>query len=578
MRSWQHDEDDTAWPELHPPQAAGGTSFKLALDRDAALRERIDPALWGLTSLTSLDLTGVGLRRLDDQAAGSEAAPQAPEELHGGEQEGGPVPGECQASSPAGAGPGLPGGLRSLARLRDLAVGDNSLGPALQPDGALHGLTALRSLDLHGNALETLPAALVSLVSLTSLNIGRNRLKELPWMSMSLLPELRLLAAPQNQMTCITGQGGSQAVSLPPRLTELSLRANHLTGDGGLAVLGSAGMLATLDVADNLLTVLPSELAIGCSKLSRLDIASNPWEDKKLVKLADAQQDQAPAKPILELLRKGQSRRQLKSELCRKPQPPPPRLYYKPAQPEAEVDVSAGMPAQAATGQKSGKKGRSKAAAAAESVTPGTAPSQVVRKYVTISREVLGVRPHFLATLLHVVVEDIRAEGQGEASAPFVFLAEGCGGTRDFESAFEANLGLLERGLDIESRADGAACAALRAVARLREFVAAQARVHAAGDLGDRRRKGALGSHNASALRWPLRFAAAPHAEVRFAPLALGCMEGKGLVSAADYAKQAASGRVDGVARDVALSLQRPAAALLALPLCPHLLDASGIG
>merc|ERR1719375_377747 len=99
---------------------------------------------------------------------------------------------------------------------------------------------------------------------------------------------------------------------------------------------------------------------MGCSKLSRLDIANNPWEDKKLAKLADSQQEQAPAKPVLELLRKGQSRRQLKSELGRNiahSRPPPPRLY-RPRDLLGEAGAPVAAEAEVSTpATKSGKKG-----------------------------------------------------------------------------------------------------------------------------------------------------------------------------------------------------------------------------
>jgi len=203
------------------------------------------------------------------------------------------------------------------------------------------------------------------------------------------------------------------------------------------------------------------------------------------------------------------------------------------------------------------------------------------RKFVTVSRDVLGVRPHMLVVVLHVVVDE---EIASDANLPFVFHAEGGGGGystqshQDFVDSFEANLGLLEKGLELPPEAsDAASKGAQAAVARLREFVSLQTKIHADRDLGDKRRKGALGSHNASEVRWPLHYVAKHHAEVRFAPLAIGWMQEKGVMTASEYAQQAASGRVTGMSKDVAVSLQKPAAALLQLPLCPHLVDSKGI-
>merc|ERR1712176_1678102 len=44
-----------------------------------------------------------------------------------------------------------------------------------------------------------------------------------------------------------------------------------------------------------------------------------------------------------------------------------------------------------------------------------------------------------------------------------------------------------------------------------------------------------------------------------------------------DFAREAASGRVSGVPKDVSTAMQPPARDLLAMPLCPHLVDATGV-
>merc|ERR1712125_215463 len=86
-----------------------------------------------------------------------------------------------------------------------------------------------------------------------------------------------------------------------------------------------------------------------------------------------------------------------------------------------------------------------------------------------------------------------------------------------------------------------------------------------------------MGTHNASEVQWPLHYAAAPHDKVKFAPLSIGWMQEKGVVTALDFAREAAAGRVAGAAKDVALALQKPAAALLQLPLCPHVVDSKAV-
>eukprot|EP00929_Paragymnodinium_shiwhaense_P081267 TRINITY_DN42499_c0_g1_i1.p1 TRINITY_DN42499_c0_g1~~TRINITY_DN42499_c0_g1_i1.p1 ORF type:complete len:722 (+),score=197.60 TRINITY_DN42499_c0_g1_i1:73-2166(+) len=561
------DAKDCAWPELDKAEAKT-TTFRVVLQKDENPRVKVDPRLWSLSSLASLDLSALGLARLDHLDA---------KDVQGDADDVPEVSGQADAVRSAG--------LRLLSQLKDLRLSDNKLGPALQPDGCLHGLKALRSLDLQGNALAELPAAVVSLTGLNSLNVGRNSLRELPWQFLSLLPELRTVAAAQNQLTSLCGAdgdddeqaGGSSSSSMPPRLTELTLYGNQLIGDGGLAILGQTASLAALDVAENRLTSLPQELATGNAKLSRLAIAGNPFEDKKLAKLGESQAESAPAKAVLELLRKGQSRRQMKAEKANRQGDeedllPAPRLW-RDEDPEAEDAPAPQAAPEAAGSKKSGKKTKGKSGGYAAAPEVPAAKKRVLKR-VSITRDALGVRPHFLAAVLHVVVD-----GDKDLK-PFVFQARS-GSDKKFERDFDTNLGLLEQGLDLPPAEAGSAAAdaseaAKAAVETLRAFVTAQTQIHASPELGDKRRAGAMGTHNAAAVQWPLKFAAVPHGDVRFAPLSIGWMESKGVLSAEEFAKDAAAGKTPGVAKDVAQALQKPARALLDMPLCPHLMDAKG--
>jgi len=548
------------WPELEGLDEKT-SAFRLTLSKDDDRRAVVHPALWKLIGLSSLDLSAVGLRRLDAELPSAEAGT------------------EDDCIEAVAAAPGL----RQLKSLRDVTLADNILGPVLQPDGVLHGLTSLRSLDLQGNALVSLPAALVSLTALNSLNIGRNQLQELPWISLSLLPELRLLNAPYNALVGAAVASGS---ALPLALRELSLRGNQLTDEAGLAPLGELQLLCSLDIAENALEGLPQELAAGCPKLSRLDITGNQFADKKLAKLAEGQSEQAPAKPILEVLRKGQSRRQMKAEKgpSIKQGQHAPRLYVPFASLRRDEDSEGEVMATLVAKSKKGKKGKG-----AKAPTPAkvySAPASP-RRTVTVSRDVLAVCPHFLAALLHVVVdqspvskgEDADSDDdQPNCALPYFFFAEGC--PDDAEAArfyhnFESCLGLIEGG--VGGIGSDAVCSAVAtAMSRLKAFVAAQTRIHAAPDLGNKRRVGALGAHNAEHVSWPLHFQAIPHDEVRFAPLSIGWMQEKGVVSAGAFAREAVAGRISGAPKDLSDSLQRPAAQLLSMPLCPHVTDAKG--
>jgi len=236
---------------------------------------------------------------------------------------------------------------------------------------------------------------------------------------------------------------------------------------------------------------------------------------------------------------------------------------------------------------KKGKKGKG-AKVPAPTKAVSSAPA-IPRKTVTVSRDALAVRPHFLAALLHVVVDKMPATG-GEAvdsdddrpkcALPHFFFAEGCpddAEAAEFNSNFESYLGLVESGVGGGGAgSDAVSSAVATALSRLKSFVAAQTRIHAAPDLGNKRRAGALGAHNAETVSWPLSFQALPHDEVRFAPLSIGWMQEKGIVSAGAFAREAVAGRVSGAPKDVSDALQRPAAQLLSMPLCPHVTDAQG--
>merc|ERR1711964_285345 len=54
-------------------------------------------------------------------------------------------------------------------------------------------------------------------------------------------------------------------------------------------------------------------------------------------------------------------------------------------------------------------------------------------------------------------------------------------------------------------------------------------------------------------------------------------MQEKGVVTAADFAREASKGAIAGAPKDLGLALQKPAQALLAMPLCPHVVDDKGI-
>ena len=83
---------------------------------------------------------------------------------------------------------------------------------------------------------------------------------------------------------------------------------------------------------------------------------------------------------------------------------------------------------------------------------------------------------------------------------------------------FEACLAMLNQDGQLpplaEGETDAAFAAAHLASERLKKFIEFQTAIHHNAQLGDKRRKGAMGSHNASVLeeaQWPLEFSARAH-------------------------------------------------------------------
>jgi hypothetical protein len=437
----------------------------------------------------------------------------------------------------------------------------------------------LRSLDLEGNGLTALPTGPVAtLLALESFNVSHNMLTSLP-ASLGLMPELRVLRASFNLIEDMPAKLG------PVTLTELFLRSNRLSGDGtaALALLcaGGAPSLATLDLASNGLTDLPQALALQCSKLALLTAGGNPIMDKKLSKLVE----NGATKPILDALRKGVSKRALKAQAVAA-RPPPPRLFLGHGKIASVVEP--GLPTAIVLGKSDGKKnggGGKKAkggnkgggsqrggdgGVGSESSTPRPPLRQVC-----ITREALGVRPFFVMAILHVVAESDVGIGCKE---PLFFYPEGFpdGGQQQASlvKAFESHLALAEQGHSFDggnggnygSDADAVVVGAVEARARFDRFIACQSAIHADPSLGNRRKAGALGTHNASEVTtWPLLFDAKPHNEVIMRPLAIGWMESKGVATAEAYARAVVA------SKSYSSDFRKAAAALLATPLCPAL-------
>ena len=124
--------------------------------------------------------------------------------------------------------------------------------------GSLACFAAVSTLDLEGNQLRDLPAALAKLPSLVVLNLSHNRFTRLPDCVWAMHGLLRL-DADRNRITALDVLEARRPFGGLRRLISLSLVGNGLTAvPHGIDALAS---LVHLDVSENPLRTLPCELA-----------------------------------------------------------------------------------------------------------------------------------------------------------------------------------------------------------------------------------------------------------------------------------------------------------------------------
>ena len=416
-------------------------------------------------------------------------------------------------------------GLRGLQGLKDLSLGHNRLGPLLLPSGALQGLVSLRSLDLSSNALAYLPSALLSLESLESLDASSNALTALSMVELAGLTRLRS-----------ANMAGNRIASLAPAdhcLRGLNLAGNMLSSLDGLR--GSTE-LTELDVSRNAVAALPEEGILAlCPKLKTASLSGNPFDDRKLLRAAEQ-----GGKALFDAMRSGKSKRQSKREqLALKP--PPERMYMETIYScagDSPTPTPTSTPA--TTPITTTKKGKNK-----KSNEEGPSAAKAIsaprgqRLLILASRGAIVVRPHVFACVLHVVLRSTTRR----PPHVFAFASAASAHFRPTERrAFEGAVGLAEafnRNGVVEGTAAGggenegvAFGAARRACDRFNAFIALQTKLHAT--IGDKRRLGTMGTHDASAVKWPLHFVV-DNGTLEFSPLASGWMEAKGRRSIGAY-------------------------------------------
>ncbi|NXF11664.1 LRC47 protein, partial [Smithornis capensis] len=201
-----------------------------------------------------------------------------------------------------------------LPALHTLVLRRNALGPAGLGAGLGGPLPALRLLDLSGNGLEALPAALggtgrdpgdagdagPAFPQLRSLNLSGNGLRELGPGLARAAPQLQELLLSGNRLRALPG-GLLPSAALPapfPLLSRLDAADNELAELG--ADIAALPALKSLDVANNQLRELPAALA-DCPRLKDANFRGNRLRDKRLEKMVNGCQTKA----ILEYLRAG---------------------------------------------------------------------------------------------------------------------------------------------------------------------------------------------------------------------------------------------------------------------------------
>jgi len=171
---------------------------------------------------------------------------------------------------------------RRLAGVRSLNLRGNEL-TTLPPE--ISSLVALQTLDLRDNLLEALPSTIGALTDLQELCLGSNMLTTLPPQIglLSALKSLLLGSRPrdvelQNGFALRTDEDLNSIVTLPPEIALLKALETLDFSSNDLAtlptIIGSLTALQSLDLSRNKLTTLPPEIGL-LTALQTLDLSGN---------------------------------------------------------------------------------------------------------------------------------------------------------------------------------------------------------------------------------------------------------------------------------------------------------------
>lgn len=181
----------------------------------------------------------------------------------------------------------LPDEIERLANLTTLVLHSNEI-TALPC--AITKLAKLKVLDCSRNKLASVPEELGSHPHLSTINLASNLLRNVP--SHSTCAKLSILDLSNNQLETFPDVCYTELV----HLSEIHINGNQIT-DIPVTVNRLQG-LKILNLADNLISVVPSELA-DCSKLKEVYLKGNKLSDRRLTKLIN----QCSTKQVLDYVK-----------------------------------------------------------------------------------------------------------------------------------------------------------------------------------------------------------------------------------------------------------------------------------
>ncbi|XP_003705780.1 leucine-rich repeat-containing protein 47 [Megachile rotundata] len=181
----------------------------------------------------------------------------------------------------------IPEEIGKLLNLTNLVLYSNEISKI--PD-TIGKLDKLKFLDCSSNKLVSLPDEIGKLPQLTTMNLSANLLKSLPTQIGN--TKLSVLNISNNQFETFPD------VCYPEltHLSEIYVNGNQIKEIP--AAINQLSCLKILNVADNLISVVPGEIA-DCNKLKELQLKGNKLTDKRLLKLVD----QCHNKQIIEYIK-----------------------------------------------------------------------------------------------------------------------------------------------------------------------------------------------------------------------------------------------------------------------------------